>query len=376
MGEGRGEDRRAAGQGRGRPTMTDVAAAAGVSQTTVSLVLSGAAGARLAAGTRAGGAAAAAALGYERLRRPPEATAVAEAGIIGVLFDEMSPDPWCALALDGVRARAWEHGVTVLTAVTGGDRDLEAAALARFGALPLLGLIYGRIHTTEVEPPASLLRHRAVLLNCYAADRSLPSIVPGEVAAGHAATDRLLGAGHRRIGFINGEAWMDAARDRLKGYRQALSTADLPFDPGLVRVGNWQPSSGYACTLDLMRAEAPTAIFCANDLMALGCIAALRELGLQVPDDVSVMGFDDREIAQHTLPPLTTMLLPHAEMGARAADLLIEPPGQAGARGGRVPHVKVECPLVERTSVRDLWSSGGEAETERAPVSRLRKMAE
>jgi LacI family transcriptional regulator len=376
MEEGRGDDRRSAGPGRGRPTMTDVAAAAGVSQTTVSLVLSGAAGARLAAGTRDRVVVAAAALGYERQPRPTAAALQAEAGTIGVLFDEMSPDPWCALALDGVRARAWEHGVTVLTAVTGGDRDLEAAALARLGALPLLGLIYGRIHTTEVEPPEALRRHRAVLLNCYAADRSLPSIVPGEVAAGHAATDRLLRAGHRRIGFINGEAWMDAARDRLKGYRQSLATADLPFDPDLVRVGNWQPSSGYGCTLDLMRAEAPTAIFCANDLMALGCIAALRELGLRVPEDVSVMGFDDREIAQHTLPPLTTMLLPHADMGARAADLLIEPAGQGGGRGGRIPHIKVECPPVERQSVGAMWGRGDEAETERAPVSRLRKIAE
>ena len=140
--------------------------------------------------------------------------------------------------------------------------------------------------------------------------------MPGEVAGGHAATDVLIRAGHRRIGYVNGEASMEASRHRLRGYRQALATADLPFDPDLVREGNWQPLSGYEATRELMRLTAPpTAIFCANDLMAVGCYEALRELGLRIPDDVAVMGYDDREIAQHLHPPLTTVLLPHFEMG-------------------------------------------------------------
>ena len=81
-----------------------------------------------------------------------------------------------------------------------------------------------------------------VLLNCHVANGALPSVVPGEVAGGHAATDFLLRAGHRRIGYINGEPSMEASRQRLRGYRQALATADLPFDPELVRDGNWQPA--------------------------------------------------------------------------------------------------------------------------------------
>ena len=148
-------------------------------------------------------------------------------------------------------------------------------------AQPLLGIIYATINTRLVDAPARPAHLPLVLLNCHVADGSLPSVTPGEVAGGHAATDYLIAAGHRRIGYINGEASMEAARHRLRGYRQALATADLPVDPELVRDGNWQPLSGYDATRALMGLPSPpTAIFCANDLMAIGCYEALRETGL------------------------------------------------------------------------------------------------
>ena len=188
-----------------------------------------------------------------------------------------------------------------------------------------------------------------VLLNCHVSDGSLPSVAPGEAAGGHAATDHLNRAGHKRIGFINGEPSMEASRQRFKGYRQALATADLPFDPALARGGNWQPLSGYEATLDLMRLPSPpTAIFCANDLMAIGCYDALRELEIRIPEDVAVFGYDDREIARHLHPPLTTVLLPHLEMGTLAAEILFDMIDRPPARP---PQIKVECPIVERKSV-------------------------
>ena len=142
---------------------------------------------------------------------------------------------------------------------------------------------------------------------------------------------------------------MEASRNRLKGYRQALAAADLPFDPELTRDGNWQPVSGYERTHELMRLPSPpTAIFCANDLMAIGCYEALRELGLRIPDDVAVMGYDDREIARHLHPPLTTVLLPHFEMGTIAAEMLFDAAVRPTARPEQV---KVECVLVKRSSV-------------------------
>ena len=108
--------------------------------------------------------------------------------------------------------------------------------------------------TREVAVPLLLhdLDIPVVLLNCYTPDRIFPSVLPGEVAGGHLATQTLTAAGHRRIAIITGEMWMDAAKNRLKGYRQALSSAEIPFDPDLVRIGNWQASAGHEQTVALL----------------------------------------------------------------------------------------------------------------------------
>lgn len=339
---------RRSGRVRG-PTMTDVATAAGVSQTTVSLVLNDAEGARLSDETRERVTTAAQTLGYRLMRRSSAASSNRGAAAIGFVCNEISTDPWCALAMDGAREKAWEHGLTINAAVTRGDAEIEQAVFAQMAAQPLLGLIYCTINTRRVDRPQLPREIPIVLLNCYTADRSLPSIVPSEIAGGHAATRRLLRAGHRRIGFIMGEALMDASQDRLKGYRQALANADLPFDPELVRPGNWEPTAGYEQALALMKLpDRPSAIFCANDLMAIGAMDALREMGLRIPDDVAIMGYDNREMAQFTHPPLTTVLLPHFEMGAEAANYLIERSGRADTRP---PQIKIECSIIERASI-------------------------
>ncbi|RFB79075.1 LacI family DNA-binding transcriptional regulator [Methylovirgula sp. 4M-Z18] len=328
--------------------MTDVAEAAGVSQTTVSLVLNGAGSARLAGETRERVLKAAQALDYRLIKRGLLPKTPGGGAAIGFVANEMSTDPWTAIALDGAREKAWEHGLTILSAVTGGDAEREQAILAHMASQPLLGLIYGTMYTRRIERP-QIRNVPTVLLNCYLADGSLPSIVPGEIAGGHTATRRLLRAGHRRIGHIMGEARMDASHDRLKGYRNALANADLPFDPDLVRPGNWEPSSGYEQTQVLMRlAEPPTAIFCANDLMAIGCMDALKEMGKRIPDDVAVIGYDNRDLAPFTRPALTTVLLPHYEMGEQAVDYLVH---YARRPPLRAPQLKVECPLIERRSV-------------------------
>ncbi len=336
-----------------QPTMTDIATLAGVSQTTVSLALNGALGARLAKATRERVLAAAKALGYRLQKRGfARANANAAASAIGFVVDEISADPWCAIALDGAREKAWERGLTLQVAVTRGDAEMEQAVHAQMAGQHLLGLIYGTIQTRQIAPSAELLRIPTVLLNCHFADRSLPAVLPAEVLGGRTAAQCLIDAGHRRIGLIEGEVWMEASRDRLKGYRQALAHAEIPFDAELVRPGNWEPSAGFEQTLILMKlASPPTAIFCANDLTALGCYEAIKELGLRIPQDIAVVGYDDREIAQFMRPPLTTILLPHFEMGGLAVECLID---QAARPPSRAPQLKVECPIVERSSVRPL----------------------
>src|ERR1700757_3328640 len=129
-----------------RPTMIDVANEARVSQTTVSLVLNHADGARLSAETRARVMKAAARLGYQPVRRGG-APGAAAAASIGFVCDEISTDPWTAIGLDGVREKAWEHGLTAIVMVTRGDAEMEAAAFTQLAAQPLLGLVYATINT-------------------------------------------------------------------------------------------------------------------------------------------------------------------------------------------------------------------------------------
>jgi LacI family transcriptional regulator len=141
---------------------------------------------------------------------------------------------------------------------------------------------------------------------------------------------------------------MSAAQDRLKGYRRALATADIPFDPDLVADGNWSASAGYDATVKLLALTSPpTAIFCQNDRMAIGCYEALKEAGLSIPEDMSVVGYDDEEISRHLHPRLTTSILPHRAMGQWAIEQL---EARRPARE-RYPIAKLECALVERDSV-------------------------
>jgi LacI family transcriptional regulator len=359
--------------------MTDVAKAAGVSQSTVSMVLNNMTGARLSAETRSKVLGVAMELGYRLPRREGPAPAAAPApasttapttpgarrNLIGYLVDEISTSPHPVVSVDGARDAAWEHDCLVTVVVTRGNPDQEAAAIAALRDHPgLLGIVYSTIFTREVALPDALSAHLdsvpVVLLNCHDERHKLPTIVPGEVGGGHAATEHLIAMGHTRIGFINGEPWMEAAKDRIKGYRRALATADLPFDPALVRDGDWMSGTGFEVTRSLMaEPRPPTALFCANDLMALGAMEALAQLGLKVPEDVSVMGYDDQEISRHTHPPLTTMVLPNYEMGRAAVEaLLVAADTPAPQRAGRRNLIKIDCPLVVRQSVRRQGASG------------------
>ena len=349
-----------------RVTMTDVATQAAVSQSTVSLVLNGMTGTKLSDETRARVLRVAAELGYRLPDRRGTAAAAARGGrtraaaaatpLILYLVDEISTSPHPVLSIDGAKDEAWSQGALVAVFATRSNAGIEAAVLSTMLANPaLVGVVYSTIFTRQVSVPPQLGRVPTVLLNCSEVEPAsggeprFSSVEPSEVLGGFAATECLLDAGHRRIAFINGEPWMDAAHDRLKGYRRALASADIAYDAALVREGDWHVASGHEHTLSLMKQpKAPTAIFCANDLMAVGCLAALRELGKQVPRDVAVIGYDDQEIARHTSPPLTTLVLPNYEMGRLAVEMLL---AQVAAPGSRRRRVKVDGRLVLRQTV-------------------------
>jgi LacI family transcriptional regulator len=350
MSDDKGDAREPSERRRRRPTMTDVARIAGVSQSSVSLVLNQMTGSRISAETQHKVTEAARQIGYALPAIRRETTLSAERKKIAFLVDEISTSPHPVINLDGARDFAFEHDLLVAAFATRSNLELEAATIEAVKRdRSFVGVIYSTIFTRRVTLPAGLEGIPTVLLNCYAEPRRHVVIVPGEVAGGFAATAHLTGLGHQRIGFINGEPWMDASVDRLKGYRHALATADIAFDHRLVRNGDWLPLTGYHHAFDLLAlADRPSAILCGNDLMAIGALEAASELGLSVPEDLSVMGYDDQELARYTHPPLSTLVLPNYEMGQRAAEALIDI--TVHGKAPRPMIVKIDGPLVPRGS--------------------------
>lgn len=338
-----------------RVTMTDIARAAGCSQATVSVVLNNAAGVKISATTKSRVIEAALALGYAAPQFVHEPVALKVrpklSGTIGFLVDQLATSPEAVVAIEGLRQACWEDGRVVLVAQTMSDSEMEEKTVRTLLAHGVDALVYMTIFTRRVSLP-SFIRDAnlpVVLLNCYTEAADLPSVVPAEVEGGHDATAHLIAQGHKRIAMITGEPWMEAARDRLKGYRRALIDAGLSFDPHIVLQGNWSPSAGYECTRKLLSLkQRPTAIFCQNDRMAIGCYEALKEAGLRIPEDMSVVGYDDEEISRHLMPQLTTVILPHRMMGHWAAEQLSP---HANWPNGAPPQKRMECGLTRRASV-------------------------
>lgn len=152
-----------------------------------------------------------------------------------------------------------------------------------------------------------------------------PCVTVDNIAGARSAVNHLLDMGHERIGYIQGPASYLCCAERYDGYRQTLAQAGLTVDPSLFVQGDFKPASGHACTRVLLaRPQPPTAIFCSNDDMAIGALAAAEELGLRVPKDLSIVGFDDSQLAVHARPPLTTVRQPFFEMGMRAMAGLLD----------------------------------------------------
>jgi LacI family transcriptional regulator len=335
-----------------RPTMQDVARLAGVSQTTVSFVINKTPDGGISEDTRDRVRQAVETLGYRpnavarELRRSRSHT-------IGFLTDEIATTPYAGQIIAGAQEAAWTRGKILMIVNTGLNAPLREAGLDLMLERQVEGVIYASMYHRAVEPLPNLYDTPVVLLDCYVADRSLPSVVPDEVGGGHDATAVLLRAGHRRVAFINLRPphVLPAAAGRLKGYQAALAAHGIPFDPALVRSGDSTAESGYQCARELMELpDPPTALFCGVDRMAMGAYDALRDLHLRIPDDVAVVGFDNQEvIAAHLRPPLSTMQLPHYEMGQWAVQFLIE----QMAYHDMLPPIQhtLPCPYVERASV-------------------------
>ena len=336
-----------------RVTMADIGKRASVSQATVSLVLNDAPGTRISTVTREKVLNVARELGYTQ---PPHSENGQE--VIGLLINYLTTTPHAAPLLEGARDEAALSDCLLTVIATQGDPKIENAALNYLLSRPLKGIIYATLLTQAVNPPDRLRAVPTVLLNCHYSKPYYPSVVPADVAGAFAATTALLEAGHRRIAMItSGEDWIEGSRDRLLGYRQALATYDVAVDPALVRTPElirtegWTNTGGREQMLALLDLPTPpTAVFCFCDRMAAGAYEAIKSRGLRIPEDISIVGFDDEFFASSMTPPLTTLLLPHEEMGRWAVARLLDS-NHADDHGRKHRKVKIECPLTLRESI-------------------------
>ncbi|TDL44823.1 LacI family DNA-binding transcriptional regulator [Kocuria rosea] len=329
-----------------RTTLSQVAARAGVSKGTVSKVLNG----RPDVGedTRERVRAAVADLGYtgSAVRRPRTA--------IVLVFDTLESNyslQVMAGAVDACGRAEADLMLSTLPSLEQGDvPPFSEDWFARCGRTGETAVI--AVTTPLTAEQVAAAAHAQVPLVAIDPVNSLPSTVPSigstNWAGGHEATTHLLGLGHRRIGHLSGAGGSVPARERLAGYRSALEDAGVPHDPGLVTGGGFSYEAGFAGAQELLELEdPPTALFAASDEAALGAFEAARQAGLRVPEDLSVVGFDDTLLARWASPKLTTVRQPLHAMGEMAVERAIT----LLAGGSRRVHpLQLQTSLVERSS--------------------------
>jgi LacI family transcriptional regulator len=244
---------------------------------------------------------------------------------VGVIVDRMT-SPFAAATVQGIQDGLRQAGYSISIINSNRDQELVVEAVQTFYSRRVDGIIIlnSWLHTFN-DPLLSLQDRPFVFVNRLFSDAIHNCVAPGDRCGAQLAVKHLVDLGHRRIAYINGiENWLEA-QNRLAGYRDILTEQGLAVDEALIRPGNWGVDSGYRAAQELLRLKnRPTAIFAANDLMALGAIYALQEAGLSVPDDVALVGYDDRDFAAWIKPALTTIRMPSYEMGQAAARLLLE----------------------------------------------------
>ncbi|HEX3787766.1 MAG TPA: LacI family DNA-binding transcriptional regulator [Pseudonocardiaceae bacterium] len=326
-----------------RVTITAIAQEAGVSVPTVSRVVNGRGD--VAAQTRARVEELLRKHGYRRRG----GGAHDRANLIDLVFNDLD-SPWAVEIIRGVEAVAHEAGIgTVVSAIH--SRSSSARQwMKNLQARASDGVI---LVTSVLDPKLHDELHRlhvpiVVVDPAGGPDIDAPTIGATNWAGGLAATEHLLELGHHRIGFISGPRRLLCSRARLDGYRAALTSANIAADAELIVPGDFYHESGYFganVLLDLNRP--PTALFAASDQMALGALEALRQRGIRVPEDISVVGFDDLPEVRWCPPPLTTVRQPLTEMGRLAARTVLR---QLQGEETETLRVELSTELVVRSS--------------------------
>ncbi len=250
--------------------------------------------------------------------------------------------------IHGIDVAAREKGFHLLVSRSSSSADELIAALRS-----MRGRVDGLIVMAPDVDASGALRQSAgqvttVLVNPEVALPGLHAISIGNLEGAKSIVRHLLGLGHRRIATITGPAPNIDARQRLEGWRAALHEAGLEPATDLEFRGDFSEPSGYDAAAELLRCEPrPSAVFVANDYMAIGALGAMQDAGVRVPDDIAIVGFDDIQMSRYLTPPLTTVNVPMLELGKRAVRLLLDGQGPAPAEGG---HEVLATTLVVRSS--------------------------
>ena len=329
--------------------MRDVARQAGVSISTVSHVVNNSRAVSSEARSRV--LAAMKELGYkpnalaQNLRRQQTFS-------IGMIVPD-SANPFFAEVARGIEDTSFEQNHSVILCNTDGDVHKQTTHTDLLIKNQVAGILFvaAGISTELVDD----LQARQVPL--VVVDREVPNVAVDTVLTNHRqggrqATRHLIELGHRRIACVSGGSDLSPSAERLTGYQMELQDNGIPFDDTLVFKGDFQYASGYRAARELLSLpEPPTAVFACNDLMAVGVISAATEMGLQVPEDFSVVGFDDVHLASFTNPPLTTIAQPKYEIGVIATEMLL-----ARARDLDAPPrvERLETKLIVRGSTKPL----------------------
>lgn len=331
---------------RRRATMADVGRLARVSATTVSFVINNRLDETISDETRKRVLAAVEELEY-RPNLAAQSLRTRRTRTIGFVTDEIAVVPPAGLAIAGAHDAAHDLGNALVIAHANRDPARITEAIEELVHRQVDAIVYLVIGTGEIALPPSIHRIPTVLVNGF--NDGVSSVVPDDEQGARDATDLLISAGHERIAYITGERKGWATRQRLRGYRSAMRSTMIAVDPELVLHGNFRPDSGYDLTHRLLdRHERPTALLCGNDLMAVGAYFALKEAGLRVPEDISVIGYDDHDqIAPYLQPALTTVRLPYYEMGRWAVERLVAGKDTTDPD----PITTLPCPLIPRASV-------------------------
>jgi LacI family transcriptional regulator len=265
--------------------------------------------------------------------------------VVGILVADLEPFSTELLKGAGDALRGSEYELVVYSAggKAGDDVGWERRYLSRLGGTLLDGAVL--VTPTEVDGHYGL---PVIAVDPHTGPSELPTIDSDNLRGGRLATEHLLSLGHRRIAMLAGRPDLQSAQLRERGYRQALAAAGVRVTPGLVRVGGYDPAvSAEAARRLLSGPSRPTAVFAANDLSAIAVIGAARSLGLRVPEDLSVVGFDNVPESALCTPALTTVEQPIRTMGRRAVEVLIR---LLGGEALDTSHITLATSLVVRHS--------------------------